>query len=174
MKSMRSIPTLVAGSVALFAACGIANAQDLGALKGMAGGMDLSSMASGSAGNAAGVIEYCMKNNYLSGDAASSVKDQLMGKIGGESGEKAADGSTDTASGAAALAKSAMGEGSKDKATDTAATGDIANADFADGAKGLLKTGDGKSMDLGKIGGMKKSVTEKACASVLEHAKSFL
>lgn len=28
-------------------------------------------------------MDYCIKNNYLSGDNASSVKDQLMGKITG-------------------------------------------------------------------------------------------
>ena len=44
----------------------------------------------------------------------------------------------------------------------------------ADGAKGLLKTGDGKSVDLGQIGSIKESATKKACKSVLDHAKSFL
>lgn len=41
-------------------------------------------------------------------------------------------------------------------------------------AKGLLKTGDGGSFDLAQMGGLKKSVTKKACSSVLDHAKSFL
>lgn len=53
-----------------------------GGLDTLAGGSDLSSLASGSAGNAAGVISYCVKNNYLGGDAASSMKDKLMGKAG--------------------------------------------------------------------------------------------
>jgi len=57
-------------------------------LKGLAGGGG--GMASGSLGNAAGVIEYCLKNNYLSADGATTaVKDQLMGKIPG--GKPAAD-----------------------------------------------------------------------------------
>ena len=99
---------------------------------------DLSSAASGNLGNAAGIVEFCIKNNYLSGDAASSVKDKLMGKLGGDS------------------------ESDTDK------------AGYADGAKGLLKTGDGGSFDLAQLGGLKKSVTEKACSSVLDHAKSFL
>ena len=37
---------------------------------------------SGTASNAAGVITYCMKNNYLNADKAAAVKDQLLGKIG--------------------------------------------------------------------------------------------
>lgn len=37
---------------------------------------------SGTASNAAGVITYCMKNNYLNADKASQVKDQLLGKLG--------------------------------------------------------------------------------------------
>jgi hypothetical protein len=118
--------------------CAAAAAQDLGALKGLAGGMDPSSLAAGSAGNAAGVVEFCIKNNYLGGDAASSVKDKLLGRIGG------ADES------------------------------DADKADYADGARGLLKTGDGKSVDLGQAGGLKKSLTKKICSSVLDHAKSLL
>ena len=58
-----------------------------GALGGGSGGASaLSSMGglmgSGTAGNAAGVITYCMKNNYLSADKAAQVKDQLLGKMG--------------------------------------------------------------------------------------------
>lgn len=37
---------------------------------------------SATAGNAAGVITYCMKNNYLNADKAAQVKDQLLGKLG--------------------------------------------------------------------------------------------
>jgi uncharacterized protein DUF2501 len=129
-KVMFSIIVAVAGGV-----CAVAGAQDMGSLKGLAGGLDPSSLASGSAGNAAGVVEYCMKKNFLGSDAGG-VKDQLMSKV--------------------------SGGGEKDK------------ADYADGAKGLLKTGDGKSVDIAKIGGMNESVTKKACASVLHHAKSLL
>jgi hypothetical protein len=57
-------------------------------LKGMAG-MASSPMASGSMGNVAGLLQYCIGNNYLSGDSAASVKDQLMGKLPG--GEKTDD-----------------------------------------------------------------------------------
>ncbi|MEG0445667.1 MAG: DUF2501 domain-containing protein, partial [Comamonas sp.] len=37
---------------------------------------------SATASNAAGVITYCMKNNYLNADKAAQVKDQLLGKLG--------------------------------------------------------------------------------------------
>jgi len=130
--------TLAALAAAGIALAGTSSAGGLGGLGGLAGGGDLSSAASGSLGNAAGIVEFCFKNNYLSGDAASSVKDQLMGKLGGDS------------------------ESDKDK------------SDYADGAKGLLKTGDGNSVDLAQMGNLKKSVTKKACSSVLDHAKSFL
>jgi len=132
MKSKGYFSVVLAAAAAL---SGAAIAQDMGSLKGLAGGMDVSKLASGSAGNAAGVVEYCMKNNFLGRDAGG-IKDQLMGKV------------------------NAGGE--KDK------------ADYADGAKGLLKTGDGKSVDIGQNGSMKQLVTKKACASVLDHAKSLL
>jgi len=132
MKSNRFGLAVVGGIVAMFGLCASAGAQ-LGDLKGLAGGGDVSSLASGSAGNAAGVVEYCVKNNYLDG-GAGGLKDKLMGKV----------------------------------------TGDSDKADYDDGAKGLVKTSDGKSVDIGKLGEMKKSVTKKACASVLDHAKSLL
>ena len=56
----------------------------LGGGSGAAGGL-LSSLgvpASGTASNAAGVITYCMKNNYLNPNKAEQVKEQLLGKLG--------------------------------------------------------------------------------------------
>jgi len=53
-----------------------------GDLKGMAG-MAGAPMASGSIGNVAGLLQYCIGNNYLSGDGAAAVKDKLMGKLPG-------------------------------------------------------------------------------------------
>lgn len=139
MTSLKKLSMTLGGSLMLLGLAGVASAQDLGALKGVTGGGDMSSMAAGSAGNAAGIIEFCVKNNYLSGDAASSMKDKLMGKMGGATEESAQD-----------------------------------KTDFSSGAAGMLKTGDGKSVDLAQMGSLKKSVTKKACASVLEHAKSLL
>lgn len=54
----------------------------LGDLGGMLSGQSISP---GSTGNVAGVLEFCIKNNYLSGNSASSVKDSLLGKLGGSS-----------------------------------------------------------------------------------------
>jgi len=131
---MRSttLPFVVAAGIAAAVAAVVSGAQDLGALKGLA---DPSKLVSGSAGNAAGVVEYCMKNNFLGSDAGG-IKDQLLGKV--------------------------SGGGEKEK------------TDYADGAKGLLKTGDGKSVDLVQNANLKESATKKACKSVLDHAKSFL
>jgi len=55
----------------------------VGNLGGMLSGQ---SMSSGSAGNVAGILQFCIKNNYLGGSSASSaasVKDGLMGKLNG-------------------------------------------------------------------------------------------
>jgi len=57
----------------------------LGNLGGMTGGLSAQSMTSSSTGNVAGVLEFCIKNNYLSGNSASSVKDSLMSKLPGGS-----------------------------------------------------------------------------------------
>ncbi|MPN17573.1 hypothetical protein SDC9_164928 [bioreactor metagenome] len=56
-----------------------------GGLGGVGDSAALSAMGltgSGTASNAAGVITYCMKNNYLNADKAAQVKDQLLGKMG--------------------------------------------------------------------------------------------
>ena len=66
-----------------------------GALGNLGGLGSISSLTSSSAGNAAGVIEFCMKNNYLNADAATSaVKDKLLGSVsGGTSDSGYSDGS---------------------------------------------------------------------------------
>jgi hypothetical protein len=53
-----------------------------GGLGGLLGGQ---SMTAGSTGNVAGILEFCIRNNYLKGNAASGVKDALMGKLPGGS-----------------------------------------------------------------------------------------
>ena len=53
----------------------------LGGLSGLLGGA-LPSVASAGAGNAAGVLGYCVKNNVLSGANATSVLERLTGKPG--------------------------------------------------------------------------------------------
>ncbi|HEX8787565.1 MAG TPA: DUF2501 domain-containing protein [Telluria sp.] len=51
-------------------------------LSGLAG-MATAPMTSGSMGNVAGLLQYCIGNNYLSGDGAASIKDKLMAKLPG-------------------------------------------------------------------------------------------
>ncbi|RCW76650.1 DUF2501 domain-containing protein [Pseudorhodoferax soli] len=48
---------------------------------GMLGGLGLPSIGSGTASNAAGVLQYCIERKYLAGGAAG-IKDKLLGKIG--------------------------------------------------------------------------------------------
>jgi hypothetical protein len=150
MQRRTSITVVITGFAALaFAAS--ASSQDLGKLKDAAGGMsgmDVSSLASGSAGNAAGVIEYCMKNNFLGGDA-SGVKDQLIGKLGGEEKAKADPGYEEGVKG--------MLAGTDGKATDLSSLG-----------------GGGGGAAGGALGDMKGKLTKQACSAVLDNAKSLL
>jgi hypothetical protein len=94
-------------------------------------GLKMPAVGSSTIGNAAGVLQYCVKNNYLGGDAAS-VKDKLLAKITGQKKQEAG---------------------------------------FANGAKGLLKGGDGKSLNLK---GLSSKVKEKACDYVLKNASSLV
>ncbi|WP_343547620.1 DUF2501 domain-containing protein [Ralstonia sp.] len=56
----------------------------LGSIGSLGGMPSLGALTSGSTGNVAGVLEFCMKNNYLGGATdAASVKDKLLGKLGG-------------------------------------------------------------------------------------------
>jgi hypothetical protein len=138
MKQRTLIASVVAAAAALGFAAG-AWSQDAGGLKNAAtGGIDTSSLASASAGNAAGVIEYCLQNNFLAGAAASSMRDKLIGKIGGADNAQQDSG-------------------------------------YAAGVKGTLMGSDGKSIELGSIGGsLESNITQKACSAVLEHASSLL
>ncbi|RDK05934.1 DUF2501 domain-containing protein [Cupriavidus lacunae] len=61
---------------------GSGSSGGLGGLGAMGSGLSLQSLTSSSTGNVAGVLEFCIKNNYLGGGAAS-VKDSLMGKLPG-------------------------------------------------------------------------------------------
>lgn len=56
------------------------NFGNLGNLGGALGGQGVSSS---SLGNVTGVLQYCIQNNFLSGDGASSVKDSLLSKLPG-------------------------------------------------------------------------------------------
>lgn len=166
--------TIACLATALGLASGTAGAQDLGKLGGMIPGGG--SMSSGSMGNVAGLLEYCMKNNYLGGDSgASGIKDQLMGKMGGSSGSTASSGDQGSSS------SDMLGQltGSKKKSTSSSSGGDPASdPSYLSGAKGILQGSDGKSMDLSSVGGgssdMKSQITTKVCDTVLKQGKSFL
>lgn len=102
-KSLSAIA--LAAAAASFFPLSAAHAQLMDAVKGQLGGlgqggaagsttnasglgdMSLSSMTSGSMGNVAGVLEFCMKNNYLNANAATGVKDKLLGKLSGATPE---------------------------------------------------------------------------------------
>jgi hypothetical protein len=124
-------PLLMSSGIVAAILSGSLAAQGLGQLKDIAGGSglggaasslgSLSSITSGSTGNAAGIIEYCMKNNYLSGGNAASVKDQLMGKMTG--GRDQPENNPDYVSGARGIVTGSSGQsvdlsmaGLKDKA----------------------------------------------------------
>lgn len=76
---------------------GLGNLSSLG---GLGNGLSLQSLTSSSTGNVAGVLEFCIKNNYLAGGGASSVKDSLMSKLpGGSSASSSDSGYTDGSKG---------------------------------------------------------------------------
>lgn len=89
---------------------------------------------SGSTGNIAGLLQYCIKNNFLKGEESASVKDQLMGKLGGTPAP---------------------------------------DSGYAEGAQGLLKSGEGKQLDLSG-GGLQAQATKQVCDRILSQAKSLL
>jgi hypothetical protein len=68
-----------------------ANAQLLDQLKGAmgsgqgGGALAVPSVNQASPSNIAGVLQYCVQNNYVSGGSATSVKDALVGKVTGPS-----------------------------------------------------------------------------------------
>lgn len=113
---------------------GGASASGLGKLGGMGSALSGGSLSAGSTGNVAGLLEYCIKNNFLGGQDSSSVKDKLMGKLGGTPAPESG---------------------------------------YAEGAQGVLKTGDGKQLDLGG-GGLKEQATKQICDKVLAQGKSML
>lgn len=80
--------TVIAAGILLGTACGAVSAQALGGLGGKLGDMlGGNNMSSGSIGNVAGLLQYCVKNNYLSGDSgASGLAGKLLGKTDGGAG----------------------------------------------------------------------------------------
>jgi hypothetical protein len=54
----------------------------VGGTAGLGSALGLPSIGGNTAGNAAGVLQYCIQNKYLGGTDASSVKDKLLDKVG--------------------------------------------------------------------------------------------
>ncbi len=161
-------------AIALSLACGASGAQDLGQLGSMIPG---GSLTSGSMGNVAGLLEYCVKNNYLGGDSgASGIKDQLLGKMGGSSSAVTSGG--DKSSGTSDMLGQLTGSKEKHAASSSTGGSPTSDAGYLSGAKGLLQGSDGKTMDLASVGGgssdMKSQITTKVCDTVLKQGKSFL
>ena len=162
-------------AIALGLACSTAGAQDLGKLGGMIPGGG--SMTSGSMGNVAGLLQYCVKNNYLGGDSgASGIQNQLMGKLGGGS----ASNSSSNSSGSSTSDMLGQLTGSKKKSSSSmASTGSGTNdPGYLSGAKGILQGSNGQHMDLNSVGGgssdLKSQITTKVCDTVLKQGRSFL
>lgn len=55
----------------------------LGNLGNLGSSLSGASVTSSSVGNVTGLLQYCIKNNYLNADAAGSVKDSLLSKLPG-------------------------------------------------------------------------------------------
>jgi hypothetical protein len=87
---MRKIALVVSVCLLSFTASA-AWAQLMDQLKGAVGGGQgggelggMPSVTSAGPGNVAGVLQFCVKNNYLSGGSASSVSSSLLGKVSGK------------------------------------------------------------------------------------------
>lgn len=91
---MSSVAAACAMAITLGLACAAAGAQSLGNLGGKLGGALTGGGESGSMGNVAGILEYCVKNNYLGGaSGASGIASKLLGKTkGGTSNSDYANG----------------------------------------------------------------------------------
>lgn len=79
MKTRTAIASLLLASIG--ASAGAVDLLD--SLKSQAGNYAMPAVGSNTIGNAAGVLQYCVKNNYLGGDAAS-IKDKLLAKVTGQ------------------------------------------------------------------------------------------
>ncbi|ANY16622.1 DUF2501 domain-containing protein [Bordetella pseudohinzii] len=81
----------------LLALAASAQAQLLDSVKGQLGASTpnnpggLATLSPGTTGNAAGVLDFCIKNNYLAGGDAGAIKDKLVGKLGGGAAKPEAD-----------------------------------------------------------------------------------
>lgn len=82
-----SVKGAVSGSSSSGAAAsssgGLSGLGNLGSAAGLSD-LALPSLASAGTENVAGLLQFCIKNNYLSGNAVDNVKDKLLGSLGGQ------------------------------------------------------------------------------------------
>jgi hypothetical protein len=133
-----------------------------GGLKGMAGGLSGQSLTSSSMGNVAGLLQYCVSNNYLGGEDANSAKEKLTGKLPGGTASKD-PGYNDGLKG---LLHSSDG-----RQVDLSG-----GAGGAPGGAGAVGSSGGGAVGSGVAGGggIQAEVTKKACNTVMSQAKSML
>lgn len=124
------------------------NGTSLTALAGLLNGGD-KTLSANSMTNAAGILQYCVKNNLLSAGSTSTVKDQLLTKLGIPT--------TNTTSTAEATPASKSQQ-------------------YLDGLSGLLNTRQGESINLNSLGTsqLTEKVKTKACDVVLKQGKNFI
>ncbi|WP_428374484.1 DUF2501 domain-containing protein [Lichenicoccus sp.] len=60
----------------------------VGMSSGGMGGLSMPSVNSASSSNIGGVLQYCIRNKYLGGGKAGSVKSGLMSKLGSQTGDR--------------------------------------------------------------------------------------
>lgn len=113
--------------------------MSLSSLTGLLNGGD-KALSANSMTNAAGIMQYCVKNNVLSQQGVEGIQDKVMDKLG--------------------ISSSANAN----------------SQDYQQGLGGLLKTDEGKSLDLNSLGTSQitEKVKQKACDLVLKQGKSFI
>ena len=93
-------------AIAIMALPGPSARAQLGSLGGLTSGLagGLPSVTQADPANLAGVLQYCVQNNYLSGGVADTAKDALLAKVPG------AQQSSDFTSGSSGLLQTGNGE----------------------------------------------------------------
>jgi hypothetical protein len=91
MKTRHRTHAALFASLIMTASSAPALAQVFNDLKNAAGTLssDVGALQAGSLSNVVGILEYCLKNQFLSNDSASSLKDSLMSKLTGTTGQPA-------------------------------------------------------------------------------------
>lgn len=115
------------------------NPSSLGGLTGLLNGGN-QALSAGNMNNAAGILQYCVKQKLVSATNTENIKNQLLDKLG------------------------------------LSAQPEEQQTDYTQGLAGLLKTRDGKQLNLNNIGNtpLAEKVKTKACDIVLKQGVKFL